>query len=124
MVVKSTAQAAIDLERITINFSGMSRHQGNSWCPGSDRATRRLAAQDYEETKARDEKISGVLYPLLAAASRRFGGNSAVDWVFCRNLAANRRREAQIQNRTGIQSLSAFLDHHFQKRRASPNTNV
>jgi hypothetical protein len=52
MVVKSTAQAAIDLERITINFSGMSRHQGNSWCPGSDRATRRLAAQDYEETKA------------------------------------------------------------------------
>jgi hypothetical protein len=99
MVVKSTAQAAIDLERITINFSGLSRHQGNSWCPGSDRATRRLAAQDYEETKARDEKISGVLYPLLGAASRRFSGNSAVDW---RGMPQSRR--AIRESKTGLES--------------------
>src|SRR6202020_3012875 len=80
MAAKSTAQAATDLERITINSSGMSRHQGNSWCPGSDRATRRLAARDYKETKAAMRRFpasftrfSGRRHVVSAAIVRSIG---------------------------------------------------
>ena len=53
----------------------------------SDRATREACGPSPRRDQGRDEKISGVIYPLLGAASRRFSGISAVDWRACLNLA-------------------------------------
>src|SRR5277367_1036238 len=91
MAVRSTAQAATDLERIAINFSGMSRHQGNSWCPILTGLRGRLAAQGHEETRAAMRRFpasftrfSGRRHVVSAAIVRSIG-------AACRNLAARDR---------------------------------
>jgi hypothetical protein len=119
MVVKSTAQAAIDLERITINFSGLSRHQGNSWCPGSDRATRRLAAQGYKETKAAMRRFpasftrfSGRRHVVSAAIVRSIG-------AVCLNLAARSASPKPVWN-PGLAGIPEFLG--FDRNRTADNS--
>ena len=53
------------------------------------RRTAALLAAAGLAAQCRDVKNSAVIYLLLGAASRRFGGNSAVDQRACRNLAAS-----------------------------------
>src|ERR1700761_2815069 len=73
MMVKNVAQATTDLEWVTIDFSGISRHQG-TW--GGHWAPPKAAVGTAGVIN------SAVLYPLLGAASRRFRGKSAVVPVF------------------------------------------
>jgi len=70
--------------------------------------------------KGRDLRIPASLYPLLGAASRRFGGNSAVDGT----LAAILPQIAGAKNRTKILSLPIFLRISSWCDVAPPDTNV
>lgn len=72
-------QATANLEEIEIDFSGISRHQGNKGGPWA----RRTAA-------AAADVIRAVLYLLLRAASRRFRGKSAVVPTFAKNLVKSK----------------------------------
>lgn len=66
-----TDLASKGLERVTINFSGISRHQGNSE-PGL--GTGPWAMPEAAAGAAGDNL--GVLYPVLGATSRRFRGTT------------------------------------------------
>jgi hypothetical protein len=118
--MKNTRQAATNLERITINFSGMSRHQGNSWCPILTGLRGRLAAQVYEETKAAMRRIPAS----FTRFSRRRHVVSAAIVRSIGALVAILPREPQIQNYTGILGLPEFLRLSHRSRIAATNTNV
>jgi hypothetical protein len=105
-------------EEVEINFSGISRHQDNS----GRALSLALGLAGGLRLVAAIKQIRASVYLLLGAASRRFGGKSAMK----PELAAisPQRAADEIKNRTGIQDLAALPVIRHRPAVACRNSNV